>query len=166
MTFYKITPTTEGTYLSTSGIVITKILFLICVFKPDLFRTEIASGLFFYHIYIGLAAIWLAAFVIHDIYTVLMGKRVTDGKTGTEEHMPLKNIFVIFMIGYLILEITSIETDMLKDTVFFYLAFSVIAIFFALLMGKSILTQETSSSLTGTTRFSSRSHSPFWLEWE
>ena len=103
--------------------------------------------------------------MIHDIYTVLTGKRVTDGKTGTEEHMPLKNIFVIFMIGYLILEITSIETDMLKDTIFFYLAFSVIAIFFALLMGKYMLTQETSSFLTDTTSYSNKSPFLFWLEW-
>ena len=54
--------------------------------------------------------VWLLGFVLNDIYTVIMGKRVTDAKSGSEEHMPVKNLFAIFMIGYLVLEITSIES--------------------------------------------------------
>ena len=49
-----------------------------------------------------------AHFLIIDIKHILSGKRVVDGKTGNQEEYPLKNIFVIFLIGYVIMEITAI----------------------------------------------------------
>jgi hypothetical protein len=43
-----------------------------------------------------------------DLKDIIQGKRITDGKNNAEEDLPLKNLFVIFMLGYVVLEITSI----------------------------------------------------------
>lgn len=51
---------------------------------------------------------WLLVVLAFDLKAILMGKRVTDAKAGTEENFPLKNLFVILMVGYLVLEVTSI----------------------------------------------------------
>lgn len=67
------------------------------------------SGVYVYQVYIALAAVWLAIFVLMDIKTVIQGKRVTDLKASTEEEYPLKNLFSVFMVGYATMEMTSIE---------------------------------------------------------
>lgn len=55
------------------------------------------------HLYIAFASIWLLIVLALNFRSVLMGKRVTDAKAGTEESFPLKNLFVILMVGYLVL---------------------------------------------------------------
>ena len=61
------------------------------------------EGVSIAHIYVGAASLWLLFFVLHDLYTIVIGKRITDAKSSTEEHLPLKNLFVILMLGYLVL---------------------------------------------------------------
>lgn len=60
------------------------------------------------HLYIAGAAIWLAIFVVLDLKAIIEGKRVTDVKNGGEEEYPLKNLFTVFMVGYITMEMTSV----------------------------------------------------------
>lgn len=99
---------------------------------------EVFNSISIAHIYIGVASLWLLVFVLHDLYTIVMGKRVTDVKSSSEEHLPLKNLFVIFMLGYLVLEVTSIEWEMLKDSLFLSLAFCTASLFFTHLISINI----------------------------
>lgn len=81
---------------------ITKILFLAAAFYPSLFSLQIfESGVYIYQIYLTALTVWLIIFLILDFKSIITGKRVTDMKSGLEEEYPLKNIFCVFMIGYL-----------------------------------------------------------------
>ncbi len=121
-----------------------KLLFLVGVFYPSFFQVQITEDIAIYQIFIGLAAFWLIPTTTRSISHVLKGKRITDAKAGTEEHYPIKNIFVLFMMGYLVLEISSIEPLMIEDTVMFYLAFSVLSLLFAHIIGTSFITKDAS----------------------
>ncbi len=59
-------------------------------------------------LYIAAAVVWLCIFLFMDIRTIIQGKRVTDAKSGLEEEYPLKNLFAVFMLGYVTMEMTSI----------------------------------------------------------
>jgi hypothetical protein len=89
------------------------------------------SGVYIYQLYIGLAALWLVVFVLMDVKAVVEGKRVTDLKASSEEEYPLKNLFVVFMLGYATMEMTSIEPELLGESLYFYFAFGLLALLFA-----------------------------------
>lgn len=81
--------------------------------------------------YIALAAVWLGVFVLLDIKTIVQGKRVTDLKASTEEEYPLKNLFSVFMVGYATMEMTSIEPELLGESLYFYFVFGLLSVIFA-----------------------------------
>jgi hypothetical protein len=136
------------------------LLFLIAAFNPSFFRAEIASGTTIGQVYIGLAALWLCVFVLLDIKTIVQGKRVTDLKASTEEEYPLKNLFSIFMVGYATMEMTSIEPELLDESVYFYFAFGLLSLVFAHTIGNKECMQVTCCWLTVITRSLSRSRCP------
>lgn len=78
------------------------------ILDPTFFQYELFQNYSVAHLYIAIASMWLLVVLAFDLKAILMGKRVTDAKAGTEENFPLKNLFVILMVGYLVLEVTSI----------------------------------------------------------
>lgn len=93
------------------------------------------------YVYIGLAAIWLIVLTGLSVRRIVKGTRITDAKSGTEEHYPIKNTFILFMIGYLTLEISSVEQEMMDDHVLLYLAFAVLSLLFAHIIGTRLAIQ-------------------------
>ena len=78
-------------------------LFFIAAIHNPFFTTTVFKEIIVRDIYIGLATLWLLVFLFRDFYTIVMGKRVTNAKGNTEEHLPAKNLFVICMLGYIVL---------------------------------------------------------------
>lgn len=103
-------------------------MFLIGAFYPEFFKVELFGGVNIGNLYIGGAAIWLVIFVLLDLKEIVQGKRVTDVKNGGEEEYPLKNLFTVFMVGYITMEMTSVEPELLVDSSYFYLCFGVITL--------------------------------------
>ena len=88
-----------------------------------------------YHLVVVAATIWLVIFLAIDARLIMKGKRVTDYKTGTEEPVPFKNLFVVVMLGYIVMEVTSIEPQILKDGAYFILCFLTLSLVFTHIVG-------------------------------
>ena len=53
------------------------------IFHPSLFATQLSEGIYLYHLVVTIAVVWLVIFLAMDVRLILVGKRVTDHKTGT-----------------------------------------------------------------------------------
>jgi hypothetical protein len=80
---------------------------------------------------VALAIIWLICHLAFDVANIVRGKRVTDLKLGVEEEFPIKNVFAIVMLGYIVMEITSIETTLVSDNTYFYFIFIILSLVFS-----------------------------------
>ena len=109
---------------------LTKLLFLVAAFYPPFFQLQIGP-VCVYQIYLAIATLWLFYLLFQDFIAVVQGKRLTDASSGTEESRPLKNLFVVFLLGYLVLEMTSIESYLVEDSVYLYFAFLAATLLFA-----------------------------------
>lgn len=128
---------------------------------------ELFSGVNIGHLYIGGAAVWLMIFVLLDLKTIVQGKRVTDVKSGGEEEYPLKNLFSVFMVGYITMEMTSVEPELLVDSSYFYLCFGVITLCSSHIIGTLYTIKAICYYLTVTAKNTNKSRFPssLWSEW-
>lgn len=83
---------------------------------PD-FPNFLIFGLKISNIILVLSTIWLIIFVLSDIKTIL-SKSQQNLSPNDKSDSNLKNLFVIGVIGYIILEITSIEVHLIKNSIY------------------------------------------------
>ena len=118
------------------GLLILEILCIVGVIAPTLFSQPIGSSTWFNvsGIVIIFALIWLVVFVLFDIRDILKA----SGKFN--ESFPLKNLFVIFVIGYVMFENAVIEPSIINESsVIFGLFFYSMILCFAMIIGELLL---------------------------
>ncbi len=90
------------------GLLILEILFIMCAIFPQL-PTILVFGFKVSQVFIWLCALWLVIFLIDDIRTIANMKKDVHQSNLPSESVPIKNLFVIGVIGYIMMETTMVE---------------------------------------------------------
>lgn len=119
-----------------SGMVILELICLIGFISPEIYLIRLGqlSQYNVASIVIGLSAIWLIVFLALDV------RDIVKSSTKFNDKLPLKNLFVIFVIGYVVLEGALIETAVINGSslVFGLLVYS-LTLCFSLIIGELLL---------------------------
>lgn len=114
------------------GLLILEILCLIGVITPTIFSKPLGQFTDFNvsSIVLIVAAVWLLVFLILDI------RDIVKSSSKFNETFPLKNLFVIFVLGYVMFESAVIESDIINGSslVFGLFVYSII-LCFSLIIG-------------------------------
>jgi hypothetical protein len=107
------------------------------VIFPTLFQKQIIGGYSWMTvsgIIIVLALVWLCIFIVLDLRDILKA----SGKFN--EDFPFKNLFVIFVIGYIMFENAIVEPNILRDSkLIFGLFLYSMSLCFAMIIGELLL---------------------------
>ena len=119
------------------GLLIIEILCIVGIVLPD-FPNSLIFNLTVSNIILLLSTIWLVIFVLSDIKTILSKSQQNLSPTDNSD-TNVKSLFVIGILGYIILEITSIEVHLIKDSIYSIFILILFTLLFSNLISELVL---------------------------
>lgn len=119
------------------GLLILELLFVACAILPSI-PTILIFDIKVSQIFIGLCAIWLIIFLIDDLRTIANMKKDVHQSNLSAENMPIKNLFVIGVFGYVITETTLIEPHLLTDPLYYTFLLAALTLVYTVLTSNSL----------------------------